>query len=101
MYGEGSRQQLRRPRPRRDERYDVVEEDIFFTSRSDAEMVLGKMIELIAEYNVATVGDLNNLVGLGASPAAESWGWYDLSRTRIAYTTEGYLIQFPDAEYLR
>ena len=79
---------------------DPIFEDVFFDNREDAGLVLGKMMERTAEYGVATVGDLNNLVGLNSNPTYERYGWEDLRGTRVHYTSEGYLIGFPEPEYL-
>lgn len=79
---------------------DTIFEDVFFDNREDAGMVLGRMMERTAEYGVATVGDLNNLVGLNSNSTYERYGWVDLQGTRVHYTTEGYLIGFPEPEYL-
>ena len=79
---------------------DVIFEDVFFDNREEAHLVLGKMMERTAEYGVATVGDLNNLVGLNSNSTYERYGWVDLQGTRVHYTSEGYLIGFPEPEYL-
>ncbi len=79
---------------------DQIFDDVFFDNREDARLVLGKMIERTAEYGAATVGDLNNLVGLNSNPTYERYGWVDLRGTRVHYTSEGYLIGFPEPEYL-
>lgn len=79
---------------------DQIFEDVFFDNREDARLVLGKMIERTAEYGAATVGDLNNLVGLNSNATYERYGWVDLQGTRVHYTSEGYLIGFPEPEYL-
>ena len=89
----------RRSSNRNVRRTEEVFEDIFFDERHDAELVLGRMMELIAEYGQATIGDLYSLVGLSPNYTHESWGWEDLRRCRIQFTTEGYLIDLPEPYY--
>ncbi len=80
---------------------ETIFEDIFFDERNDAENTLGRMMELIAEYGQATIGDLYSLVGLSPNYTHESWGWEDLRRCPILYTTEGYLIDLPEPVYFK
>ena len=80
---------------------EEVFEDIFFDERGDAELVLGRMMELTAEYGWATVGDLYSLVGLSANYTHERYGWENLGRCRIQFTTEGYVIDLPEPDYLK
>lgn len=82
-------------------RTEEVFEDIFFDQRDDAEMVLGRMMELTAEYGWATIGDLYSLVGMSANYTHERYGWDDLRRCRIQFTTEGYVIDLPEPDYLK
>lgn len=100
---------IRRARPltRRDSRYsrptrEVTEvfEDVFFQDRKDAELVLGRLMERIADYGVASVGDLYSLVGLSTNYTHERYGWVDLSGVGIQFTTEGYIIGLPEVIYL-
>lgn len=80
---------------------EEIFEDIFFDERHDAENTLGRMMELTAEYGWATIGDLYSLVGLSSNYTHERYGWDDLRRCRIQFTTEGYVIDLPDPEYLK
>lgn len=75
---------------------DPVFEDAFFTDRIWAERVLGKMIELVDTYGVATVGNFDSLVGRTSSISAELWGWDDLRGVRVVPSSAGYVIQFPE-----
>lgn len=84
---------------RRIERTQEVFEDIFFDRRDDAQLVLGRMMELVADYGQASIGDLYSLVGLASNITHEGWGWDDLSRVRVHYSSEGYVVDFPEPEY--
>lgn len=71
-------------------------EDIYFEIRADANLVLGRMMELITDYGQATIGDLYALTGITANVTHERWGWVDLHKCQVIYTTEGFVIDFPD-----
>lgn len=79
---------------------DVLE-DIYFESRSDAEATLGRMMERVAEYKWATIGDLRTLVGFPSNYTHERWGWTDLRGCRVLPTSDGYLIDFPEPTYFQ
>jgi len=74
---------------------------IYYDSRRDAEYVLGKMIETIARYGWATVGDLYSLSGLTGTPLNETYGWTNLSSATIINTMDGFVIDLPVPEYSR
>ena len=95
------RSRRRGPPGRNVQRTQEVYEDIYFDYREDAELVLGRMLELIAEYRCATIGDLHSLAGMDSNYTHERYGWTDLGRCRVQHTTDGYLINFPDPEYLK
>ena len=93
-------QSLRQGPPQRVQYVNDVYEDLFFVHKQEAEWVLGKMMERAATYGRATMGDLYDLCGLSHDRTAETWGWTELAGTRVIYTTEGYLINFPNPIYL-
>jgi len=96
-----TRARRRGPTGRNVQRAQEVYEDIYFDYREDAEVVLGRMMELIAEYRWATIGDLHSLTGMNSNYTHERYGWTDLQRTRVQHTTDGYLITFPEPEYIK
>lgn len=53
--------------------------DLFFPSRVDAETVLDGLKKLLTEFNVATLLDLYDLVGIPTNFEDSRWGWDDLS----------------------
>lgn len=100
MYDSGSSRRSSGRSSRRSRQRRHTLEDIFFENRPDAENTLGQLIELIAKYEHATVGDLYSLCGLTTSHTDERYGWDSLSRVRIKNTPDGYLIDLPDPDYL-
>jgi hypothetical protein len=99
--GTHGRDRDRRSSNRNVRQTEEIFEDIFFDDRNDAENVLGRMMELIAEYGWATIGDLYSLVGLSANYTHERYGWDDLRRCRVQFTSEGYVIDLPEPDYLK
>ncbi len=93
-----TRRKKNRPRAGRQmvRQTEEVFEDIFFEHRDEAELVLGRMMELIAEYGRVTIGDLYQMCGLASNYTHERYEWNDLRGCRVQYTTEGYLIDFPE-----
>ena len=74
-------------------------EDFYFESRQDAEAVLGRMMEYVADYGRATVGDLYSLVSMNPSITHERYGWTDLRGVSVLYTSDGFVIDFPNGVY--
>ncbi len=80
----------RSPRLRRD--------DFILSSREEAELVLERMNDIIDTYEVASVADLNDLVGMPTSHVDNKWGWVYLGDVQIRQIREGYLLDLPPAE---
>lgn len=119
LFGENSRQQTRggyrpgynnyspRPVQRRDEPARAISQkarathdfnEIVIESRQDAQKVLDDITAAIEQYDVATVSDLYDLVGITGSFQDDKWGWYDLRAARIVRVREGYLLDLPKPE---
>lgn len=73
-------------------------DDFVLTSRDDAEMVLERLNDIIDKYEVASVGDLHELMGISASHVDQKWGWVYLGDVQVRQVREGYLIDLPPAE---
>ena len=69
--------------------------DIIIETRGEAEDVLDRLRDLISEYEVATVSDLYDLVGLTGEFTDDKWGWYDLRSASIRPIRGGYLLNLP------
>lgn len=73
-------------------------EDFIISSRKEAEEVLELMNDIIDNYEVVSVSDLNELVGYPSSHVDNKWGWTFLGDVQIRQIREGYLIDLPPAE---
>jgi hypothetical protein len=80
------------------QRHDIGE--LILGSREEAQLVVESLIEYIDKYDVATVGDLYGLLGHEATFVNEQWGWTNLASVEIKHVSQGYLVEFPDPEYL-
>lgn len=69
--------------------------DIIIGSRGEAEDVLDRMRDLINTYEVATVSDLYDLVGLTGEFTDDKWGWSDLRSASVRPVRGGYMLHLP------
>ena len=70
--------------------------EIIVDSRAEAQDVLEEMNNLIDEYDVVSVADLNQICNITGSYTDEKFGWYDISRARIKRVGPGeYTIDLP------
>jgi hypothetical protein len=72
--------------------------EIVLETRGEAEKVRDDLIACVEQYDVATVSDLYDLVGITGSFADDKWGWYDLRDARIRRIREGYLLDLPKTQ---
>ena len=71
-------------------------DEIVIDSRGEAEVIIEKLVNLISEFDAATVSDLYDAAGLSHSYTDRKWGWKDLrtaSVNRIA--GGGYVLNLP------
>lgn len=69
--------------------------DIILADRGDAEDVLDRMRDLIRDYQVASVNDFYELVGLSGEFTDDKWGWYDLRSASIRAVRGGWAFSLP------
>lgn len=72
--------------------------EIILISREEADLVLERLTDIIDTYQVASVADLHELVGLPHSHIDQKWGWTMLRGASVRQTRDGYLIDLPPAE---
>lgn len=87
------------PRPGRDISYRARAthdfDEVVLESRGEAEEVLDRLHDLLRDYDMASVADLYDLVGVTSSFTDDRWGWMDLSGSSISRVREGYLLNLP------
>ena len=72
-------------------------DNIILDNRGEAQRVLDALDDIIAEYTVASVADLYDLVGIDGNYMDNKYGWTDLRAAKILRVSEGYLIKLPKA----
>lgn len=82
-----------RPRVNSRRGYD----DIILTNRGDAQDVLNHLVDQIADYDVATVANLYDMVGKHSTYVDGNYGWTNLRDARVRPVRGGYLIDLPRA----
>lgn len=71
-------------------------DEIILDNRVEAEHVLEKLEEIIAQYGECTVSDLYDLVGVTSKHTDGKWGWSDLQDARVEFLRGGgYLLDLP------
>lgn len=83
-------------RPYRSSRYEI--KDIIIADRGEAELVVERLIDIIDKYEVASLADLYDLLGLATSHVDNKWGWTHLNNVEIRQIRDGYLIDLPALE---
>lgn len=74
-------------------------DEIVLGSRQEAELVLSKLEETLRAYDVATVAELYDLVGITGNFADDKWGWTDLSDSSVRpIRGGGYILNLPRTE---
>lgn len=75
--------------------------EIILVSKEEAELVVERMADIVDKYDVATVADLYDLVGLPTTYIDNQWGWSSVRGVDVRQIREGWLIDLPPMEALR
>jgi len=76
-------------------------DEIILESKAEAEEVLGNMVDLIDDYEIASVGDLYQFLGLPSEFTDQSYGWTNLSSASVRRVREGYILHLPKPELIK
>ena len=74
------------------------DQDLVFTSREDAERVVEALSLILEKYDLVSVADLHELVGLPTVHTDQKWGWDRLTEVSIRQIREGFLLELPPAD---
>lgn len=88
---------------RRDDRRDSYSDkgDLIFNSRSDAQAVLNRMLDIVDTYGACTVGNFYELADVPSNYQDRKWGWTDLRYADVRMARGGgYYIDLPSAKYI-
>ena len=75
-------------------------QDIILETRSLAEDVLIRLEEIIDKYQMVSVSDLNDLLGVSGQFTDAKYGWHDISSAQIIKVREGFLLKLPRVQPL-
>jgi uncharacterized protein Veg len=75
-------------------------DDILLESRADAEDVILRLNEIIDMYEMASVADLYDLVGMSGQHTDNKYGWTDVRSATHIRVRDGYLLKMPRAKPL-
>jgi hypothetical protein len=93
-----SQQAYRRedPRQARNVRDSHDFDDIILATRPEAEIVIGKMFDMIGKYEQASIADLYQMLGITPKYTDERWGWTDFRGAGVQRINGGgYLLDLP------
>lgn len=73
-------------------------EDVTFGAKEDAEAVIEAMITIVDQYDIVSVADLNELIGMPSAHTDHKWGWGNLASIQLNQTKDGWTVTFPPVE---
>lgn len=68
------------------------------SSRTEAEEVLDTLAMVIDKYEVVTVADLHEMLGLSSTMIDHRWGWIDVREAQIRQIRDGWVLELPQPE---
>lgn len=80
----------------RSQRYGI--DNFIIVDKQEAELVLESMADAIETYEVVSVADLNQMIGIPVRPIDHKWGWTSIVGVEIHQTRDGYLVDLPEPE---
>lgn len=89
------RNDRRDPRSPRRGRNSIRLDDIVLETRAEAITVIERLYDLIGSYEVATVGDLYDLIGETGDFTDDRYGWTDMRGADVRRVRDGYLLEIP------
>ena len=75
-------------------------DDIILDNRGEAEEVLARLDDLIDTYEVVSVADLYDLVGISCNYTDNKYGWTNIRNASVVRVKDGYMIKMPKARPL-
>ena len=75
-------------------------DEIILTTRAEATEVIDRLFDLVSKYEVATVADLYELVGVSSEYTDDKYGWTDIRGAGVTRVNGGYIIYVPRPEPL-
>lgn len=73
-------------------------DNIILSTKEEAERIVQYMRDIVHNYGIISVADLNNLVGLPSSDIDHKWGWDSMDKVAIRQVREGWMIDAPNIQ---
>lgn len=70
-------------------------DDIILETRGEAEEVIRQMMELVETYDVVSVADLYDLVGMSCQYTDNNYGWTNVRNAEVVRVRDGYMLKLP------
>jgi hypothetical protein len=80
----------------RTHRYGI--DNFIIVDKQEAELILENMAEAIEQFQVVSVADLNQMIGVPVRPIDHKWGWSRMDGVDMYQVREGYMIDLPEPE---
>lgn len=74
--------------------------DVILATKEEADLVVERLIDIIDKYEIVSLADLYDLLGLQTSHIDNKWGWTVLGNVPIRQIRQGYLLELPPLEEL-
>lgn len=78
-----------------------IREEYILSSRSEGELVLERLRDIIDVYGVASVFDLKELMGLESNHVDQKWGWVGIIDASVVAIRDGFILDLPPEEALQ
>lgn len=72
--------------------------DIVVGTREEAELVVERLNDVLDTYDVVSLADLYDMLGLATSHIDNKWGWTVIRSIPIRQIRQGYLLELPPLE---
>lgn len=75
-----------------------MREDYILSRRDEAQLVLERLRDIVDKYQVASVLDLKELLGIESNPVDNKWGWPFLTDASVVAVRDGFILDLPPEE---
>jgi hypothetical protein len=72
--------------------------DVIIATKEEADLVVERLADILDKYEVVSLADLNDLIGLQTSHIDNKWGWTYLGNLQVRQIRQGYLLELPPLE---
>lgn len=76
-------------------------DDVIVPTKDDADSVIDALIAIIDSYQVVTLAELHEILGMPTKHVDNKWGWSNLTAIEANQVREGWKITFPPMEQLK